>query len=55
MRNKLQDDLREDAGKWLLETTEFQSWEKDDVAAGLRLEGEGKSIHQLQIPFKPPP
>lgn len=47
IRNKLQEDVREDAGKWLLERTEFGKWEMEEGAAGLRIEGEagtGKTI-----------
>ncbi|KAF2660291.1 hypothetical protein K491DRAFT_77386 [Lophiostoma macrostomum CBS 122681] len=47
MRNKLQDDLKRDAGNWLLQRTEYRHWENEGGASGLRIEGEvgtGKSI-----------
>jgi hypothetical protein len=47
IRNKLQDDVKVDAGKWLLQTPEFKEWEEGVGPAGLRLEGEGEILISL--------
>jgi hypothetical protein len=47
IRNKLQDDVKEDAGKWLLQTSEFKKWEEKDGPAGLWLKGEGRIVHPM--------
>lgn len=41
IRNKLQDDVKAVAGRWLLQTPDFKEWEEEKGPAGLRLEGEG--------------
>ncbi|KAK4442808.1 hypothetical protein QBC34DRAFT_223631 [Podospora aff. communis PSN243] len=52
IRNKLQDNVKVNAGKWLLNTTEFKQWEEGKGPGGLWLEGEGQTSMMPLTPQK---